>query len=123
MRRGLVLAPEVWHQVDTVDVVGRLRAGQGANGRQDVERNDGRVVGLASGELAGPGDEERHADAAFERLALVAPQRPVDGRIVREERRQPGAAVIADENDERILVRAGFLQMGEDTAQYIIQAN
>src|SRR6516164_2243430 len=116
MRRGLVLAPGVWHQVDTVDVVWRLRAGQGAGGRQDVERNDGRVVGLAGGELAGPGDEKRHADAAFERLAFVATQWPVDCRIVREERRQPRPAVIADENDERVLVGAGFLQMSQDTA-------
>ena len=109
MRRSFVLAQEIRHQVDAIDVARCLNARQGASARKNIQGDDGMIVSLARGQLARPGDEQRHTNAAFERLSLVASQGPVDARVVRQERRETGAAIVADEDDERVLIGPGLL--------------
>ena len=80
------------------------------------------VVRLAGRELAGPGGEEGHADAAFKRLTLVAAERGVYAGVVGEVGFTPGTAVVADEEDEGVLVGAGFAEVVRDTPDGVIEA-
>src|SRR5262249_46765768 len=75
------------------------------------------------GYFARPRHEEGYADAAFERLAFVPAQRPVDAGVVGEEGLAARTAVVAEEEDQRVLVLSRFAEMGRDTPDRVVQTD
>ena len=121
VRCGFFLPLEVGQQVHALDLpIGLGSDGGGSQrGGQDVELDDGLVVDGACRDDAGPGGEEGDADAALERGAFGAAQGFVD-RAVEGGARHGGAAVVAEEEDEGVLVEAGIAELGGDGADGIV---
>ena len=76
-----------------------------------------RVVGVG----LGPGGDEGHAHAAFVVRAFLAAQRSGAGDRVRMSERRIGA-VVAEEENERVLGNAERVEMIEDVAERLVHA-
>ena len=107
VRGAGLLAAQEGQEVYPVEFPLRLHvhACDGQSRGRGVELDHGWIehTGL---QAAGPGDEERHADAAFERGALGTAKRMV-ARSVHRRAGHGGAAVVADEENEGVLLEAG----------------
>ena len=89
-------------------------AGGGEGGGVEVGLDDG--MGEDAGfEVGGPCDEEGDADTAFEGGAFAAAERGV-ARAVDGDAAHDGAAVVAEEGDERVFGLAGGGEGGAETA-------
>ena len=82
-----------------------LDARGGQRRRLEVELDHRLVVGLAGGKRALPLHQVRHADAAFPGLGLVAAEKAVARAIDRR------AAVVADEEDQRVLGQLRLVEL------------
>ena len=112
---------EVGEEVDAVEFPVGVDLGfcGGECGGQEVELDDGLVVDLAGGEFAFPVEDEGDVDTAFEGGSFGASEwligRPVDGGSA-----HGGAAVIADEEDEGVIVEVGGFEGVEDLADVFV---
>ena len=106
---GFILALQVRNQIHTFDDIRLLGASEGTGGREEVQGRDRMIVRRTGGEFAWPGGEERNADAALKGLAFVAAERGVHAGVIGEVGLMSRATVVADEQDEGILVGAGGL--------------
>lgn len=62
-----------------------------------------------------PSNDERHPDAAFEQIGLLAPERPSV--------RKPFTAVVAGEHDDRVVGNAGSFQFGQDRTDRTVESH
>ena len=97
--------------VERVFGVGR-HARRLEEGRHPVHRDRELGSGAAPGHAPGPADDVGHADAALEQVHLLAHQRPGVGVAL--------PAVVAGEDHERIVRRAGRGERGQDAADALV---
>ena len=122
--RPIACRREALEQRQQVCAVERLRVGGGrkpAGGehrRQPVAAVDGRVDEPAGGDLPGPGDDARHADALLEHVPLAAAEGPVEpcGALAGNARPDEVRPVVAREHDERAVADARLVDGREQPA-------
>ena len=104
-------------QRDEIDAlgVGVLGAGRRGSGRRDVQTAH-KIAAYSGLDARRPAHEVRHADPAVPRIPLPGVQRTVGTTAVDV----AGATVVAHEEDERVLVAAGPLQMLDDAPDAIV---
>ena len=117
VRRVLPLAGQKGNQIHAVDVR-HVGAGQGERSGAEVEGHHRLVIHRAGLDDARPLEELRHADAAFESLALGTAQRGVAGTVDRVA--SGGSAVVVVEDDEGSFQFAGFFQLVHHPADGVI---
>jgi len=117
MRRLGPLVREVRHQVHTIELPLRpdRAARRDQRRRQDVELEDRLAIALAGRDLPLPLDAERHPDAPLQGRPLPTPQRIVQRGVL------PGrAAVVGQEEDQRVLLLTGLAQLRQDAADRVV---
>ena len=117
MWRTGVLSGGEGREIRTVEFRG-FRQARGGHGRGgDVEAANGLIVDFAGGKASGPGGHERRADTAFAQHAFLADERRVERAIPGF---AEGCAVVADEDDERILILTGRLELRAQLADAFV---
>ena len=107
----------ILHQGQQADAIQRIvgicrYAGSGQEGGRPVHGQAGRVADGAGRHARRPACKQRHADAAFEQVHLLAHERPGIGEAL--------TAVVAGEDDERVLAQAFFLQRIQQPADAFV---
>ena len=96
----------------------QLRAGQFGERREEVAEVDQVAADLARGRRAGPVGDQRHAAAAFQHRALLAGEPlAVHGCAVGP---AGGGAVVAGEDDERLLAQLQPVEFGDELADQLV---
>lgn len=129
MRRVFFLAGEVREEVHAIEIAS-IRDGSDFHRRRcNIERTHWMLIHLPAGNGAGPGDEKRHVHAALGEHTFFAIQRRVQAAVptagIAFERRVglvdfERSAVVADEEDERLLGEAVLFQHAGDAAHAIV---
>lgn len=130
VRRCFVFAGEMREEIHAIELAG-LHGQIRDRGRRrgDIERTHGMLINLTARDRAGPGDEKGCGHAAFGQHAFFAVQRGIQAAIpatgIALERRidlvdLQRSAVVADEEDERLLGEAVFLQGARDEAHAVV---
>ena len=117
MRRAGILSDDEGREIRAVEFRGfrQTRGGHGRGG--DVEADDGLIVDLAGGKAGGPGGQERRADTAFAQHAFLADERRVERAVPGLAK---GCAVVADEDDERVLILTRRLELRAQLADAFV---
>ena len=119
VRVPLVGAVEEGHEVDAVELpcgIDGAACGHDGGG-QDIQGADRLLVDLAGRNASGPLHREGDAIAALEERPLGAAQRRVPGRD------GPEAAVVADEDDQGVLLEVVGAQAGKYLADRVVHGD
>jgi hypothetical protein len=92
-----------------------FRAGQSGEGGEQVDGGGDAVAGFASADLAGPAHDGGDAPTAFPSGHFGSTKRTWAAAVVADLFVSP-RAVVAGENDKRVVIDAEFFQLGEDVA-------
>ena len=119
VRVPLVGAVEEGHEVDAVELprgIDGAACGHDGGG-QDIQGTDRLLVEVTGRNASGPLHREGDAIAALEEVPLGTAQRRIPGRDC------PEAAVVADEDDQAVLLEVVGLQAGKYLADRVVHGD